>query len=116
MTGAVKAEGCSEIKLSKQDGNALFQAELLIKQEGTGLFWLNSYGITWQELFGQRLAMNSSCQNRIGMALRHYVPGHYVPVRFLPNYTSRDVTSRSPNIIFGYYFPRHYIPRHYIPK
>ena len=60
MTGVVWTKACSEIKLTKQGWNALFQAELLIKQEGTGLFWLNSYGITWQELFGQRLAVKSS--------------------------------------------------------
>ena len=67
MTRAVWREACSKIKLSNQGGNALFQAELLIKQEGTGIFWLNSYGITWQELFGQKFAVKSSWQNRMGM-------------------------------------------------
>ena len=45
MAIAVRAIVCNELKLGKQYENAIFQAELLMKQEGRGIFLLKSPSI-----------------------------------------------------------------------
>ena len=57
---------CSEIKLSKEGGNALFQAELLIKQEELPQEEQPWHNMTGAVFFGQMPAVKPNGQTRVG--------------------------------------------------